>query len=85
MKEKDVAATSAALRKELTESIIKKIDQIRENIITGKGSDNSSYFQMLISIDEELDDVLLNWEYSSINPRLSFQEQYDLDDEDDDL
>lgn len=85
MKEKDVIAASAALKKELTDSIIKKIDMIRENIIIGKGSDDSSYFQTLISIDEELDDVLLNWEYSPINPRLSFQDQFDLDDEDDDF
>lgn len=84
MKEKEVAAASVALKKELTDSIIKKIDQIRENVITGKGSDKLSYFQTLISIDEELDDVLLNWEYSPISPRLSFQEQYDLDDDEDD-
>lgn len=84
MKEKDVAAASAALKKELTDSIIKKIDQIRENIVIGKGSDKSSYFQTLISIDEELDDVLLNWEYSPINIRLSFPGSDDLDDLDDD-
>lgn len=85
MKEKDISAASAALKKELTDSILKKLDSIRENVVLEKGSDKSSYFQMLIDINEELDDVLLNWEYSPINSRLSFQDQYDLEDEDDDF
>jgi hypothetical protein len=71
MKEKDISAASAALKKELTDSILKKLDSIRENVV--------------LDINEELDDVLLNWEYSPINSRLSFQDQYDLEDEDDDF
>ena len=38
---------------------------------------------MLIMIDEDLDDVLLNWEYDSINPNLSFNgDDDDLEDDD---
>jgi hypothetical protein len=84
MDEKEIAAASAALIKELHGSIFKKLDQIRENLTLMRGSDKPSYYQMLIDVDDELEEVLLNWHYSPINPRLSFQDQYDLDDEDDD-
>jgi hypothetical protein len=84
MNEKEIAGASSALKKELHDSIRKKLDQIRENLILEKGSDKPSYYQMLINVDEELDDVLLNWDYSPINPRLSFQDQYDLGDAEDD-
>ena len=83
MKEKDISARQAALNTALRDNILKKIDVIRENIAFDKGSDKPSYFQMLIMVDEDLDDVLLNWEYDSINPRLSFLDSDDLDDEDD--
>jgi hypothetical protein len=82
MKEKDISARQAALNTALRDTILKKIDTLRENIVFEKGSDKQSYFQMLIMIDEDLDDVLLNWEYDSINPRLSFLESDDLDDDD---
>jgi hypothetical protein len=82
MNEKDISARQAALNTALRDTILKKIDSLRENIVFGKGSDDSSYFQMLIMIDEELDDVLLNWEYESISSRPP--SQVDLDDEDDD-
>ena len=83
MKEKDIAAAALALKNELTSSIIKKLDQIRENIVLEKGSDNPAYYQLLINVDEELGDVILNWEYSPINPRLSFPDLDVLDDDDD--
>jgi hypothetical protein len=81
MKEKDIKATAAALEEELRKSIIKKIDSIRDAVLLQKGSNQSSYYQMLIMIDDDLDDVLLNWEYDSIDPRLSYDED-DLDDDD---
>lgn len=81
MKEKEISAATVALKKELTDSIISKLDQIREKIVTEQGSDKSSYFQMLVMVDEDLGDVLLNWEYDSINPRLSFLGEDDLDDD----
>ena len=69
MKEKEIAAASIALQEELKEQILKKIDTVRLNIIEGKGSNSDSYVQMLMMIDEDLDDVLLNWEYDSISSR----------------
>jgi hypothetical protein len=69
MKEKEIAAASIALQEELKEQILKKIDVVRLNIIEGKGSNSDSYVQMLMMIDEDLDDVLLNWEYDSISSR----------------
>jgi hypothetical protein len=69
MKEKEIAAASIALQEELKEQILKKIDAIRSNVIEDKGSTSDSYVQMLMMIDEDLDDVLLNWEYDSISSR----------------
>ncbi len=80
MKEKDISARQAALNKALIESITEKIDIIRENIIFEKGSDKSSYFQMLMMIDEDLDDVLLNWEYDSIRVKPVSQDDFEEDD-----
>ena len=82
MKEKEIKATSIALEEELKQSILKKLEVIKESVSLQKGSTSSSYYQMLIMIDDELDDVLLNWEYDSIDPRLSFHEDDDLDDDD---
>lgn len=84
MKEKDISARQLALNKSLIESITKKIDTIKENIIFEKGSDRSSYFQMLIMIDEDLDDVLLNWEYDAISTRTVLHDNFEDDDLDDD-
>ncbi len=82
MKEKDISATAAALEEELRKSIIKKLNTIRESITLQKGATQSSYYQMLIMIDDDLDDVLLNWDYDSIDPRLSNGDELDDDDED---
>ena len=80
MKEKEINAAAFALEEELRRSILKKLEVIKESVSLQKGSNNSSYYQMLIMIDDDLDDVLLNWEYDSIDPKLSFNE----DEEDDD-
>ena len=81
MKEKDISARQAALNVALRDNILKKIDTIRENIVFEKGSDKPSYFQMLIMVAEDLDDVLLNWEYEQLSSlSLPLDE---LDDEDD--
>ena len=80
MKEKDINATAVALEEELRKSIIKKLDTIKESVVLQKGSNQSSYYQMLMMIDDDLDDVLLNWEYDSIDPSLSFNRDDDEDD-----
>lgn len=82
MKEKDIKATAAALEEELRKSIIKKLDTIRESVLLQHGANQSSYYQMLIMIDDDLDDVLLNWDYDQINPNLN-SDRDDLDDDDD--
>ena len=82
MKEKDIHTTQFILKEKLRQTILKKLESIKDKITFEKGSDNSAYLQMLIMVNEDLDDVLLNWEYDSISPNLSFQD--DLDDIDDD-
>ena len=79
MKEKDINAAAVALEEELRKSIIKKLDTIKESVVLQKGSNQSSYYQMLMMIDDDLDDVLLNWEYDSIDPSLSFNREDDDD------
>jgi hypothetical protein len=83
MKEKDINATAGALNDALRKSILKKLDTIRESIVLQKGANQSSYYQMLMMIDDDLDDVLLNWEYDQISPILSSNREDELDDLDD--
>jgi hypothetical protein len=84
MNEKEISATSAALRSELTDRILRKIEIIRSKITEGEGSTKAAYVQMLIMIDEDLDDVLLNWEYDAISSK-RFGSLLDDFDEDDDF
>lgn len=46
----------------LEKEILSKIDEIRENIMIGKGPGEVAQIAMLDVINEELSDVLLNWE-----------------------
>ena len=88
MKEKDVSAVSVALREELVGRILGKIEAIKNNIDSGRGASQESYLQMLMMIDEDLDDVLLNWEYDMISSRRIssyLQDPIDDFDEDDDF
>ena len=66
-----------AIIEELRSSIIKKVDAIKERILLNRGSQQSDYLQILLMVDDELDDVLLNWESESLSA-VSF------DDDDDD-
>lgn len=76
MKEKEIIAAAAALESEVRASIVQKLDQIKEFITLRKGSTDSSYYQMLMMIDDDLDDVLLNWDYEKIDAN------FNLDDDD---
>jgi hypothetical protein len=69
--------TTEAVKEELKKSILTKVEAIKERIILGRGSQQSDYLQILLMIDDELDDVLLNWESESLSA-ISF----DDDDED---
>lgn len=82
MKEKEIIAAAAALESEVRSSIVQKLDQIKEFITLRKGSTDSSYYQMLMMIDDDLDDVLLNWDYEKIDANFNLDDDDDLDDED---
>jgi hypothetical protein len=66
-----------AIKEELKASIIKKVDAIKERILLSRGAQQPDYLQILLMIDDELDDVLLNWESESLSA-ISFED----DDED---
>jgi hypothetical protein len=67
MNEKSEMATRVALKKELHSDIIKKLSTIRENILDEKGPAGNAYIQMLININDDCDDLLLNWETSELD------------------
>ena len=66
-----------AVIEELRSSILKKTEAIKERILLSRGAQQPDYLQILLMIDDELDDVLLNWESDSLSA-ISF------DDDDDD-
>lgn len=88
MNEKSEIATRVALKKELHSSIIKKLSIIREKILNEEGPAGNTYIQMLMNINDDCDDLLLNWETSELDldkykvPGKEDEDEYD--DEDDD-
>ena len=53
----------AVVISELDKDILKKVKQIEENILTGKGPNQPMVkIEMLAMINDELSDVLLNWD-----------------------
>jgi hypothetical protein len=58
---------SESVKEKLKASIIQKADAIKDKILLSKGSQDSDYLQILIMVDDELDDVLLNWESEAIS------------------
>lgn len=50
------------VRKEIENEILAKVKKIEINILTGKGPDGYTKIEMLAIINDELSDVLLNWE-----------------------
>lgn len=63
------------LRKELETQILEKLRQIEAKVKKDMTS-HSENIQILISVSDELDDVLLNWQTGSISAL-----QFDLDDD----
>ena len=57
-----------ALKKELENSVFEKLKLIEEKILTKTSGSHSKDVQVLIMVNDELDDVLLNWEDSIILP-----------------
>ena len=58
---------SESIKEKLKASIIQKADAIKDKILLSKGSQDSDYLQILIMVDDELDDVLLNWESEALS------------------
>jgi len=50
------------LKKELKSQVLKQLEEIHRNVSSEKGSDSPEYFQMLMLLSDDLDDILLNWE-----------------------
>ena len=67
----------------LQKDILIKLDSIRDKVLSKNKSLDES-LQILISVDEELMDVILNWEDSAIPEMLKIRSINDLEDEDDD-
>jgi len=87
MNKAEISKLQTALVSELNESILKKIKEIEEKIILGTGSNRGDYLQVLTMVDDDLDDVLLNWETQAYTSRLFMSEDEMLDnflDEDED-
>lgn len=74
----------AALKKELIDSINAKLTNIQSKIDSGEGPSGSAYLQMLMNINDELDDVLLNWETNELDLDLYSINRGDRDDLDED-
>jgi hypothetical protein len=58
--------TKEDIIKELTKSIQDKLSQITENINLKKGPTGDPYIQLLMAVDDELEDILLNWSESDL-------------------
>ena len=65
----------------LQKDILIKLDSIRDKVLSKNKSLDES-LQILISVDEELMDVILNWEDSAIPEMLKIRSINDLEDED---
>lgn len=83
MDKNKISHLQTALYTELKESILKKVEEIKEKIVLQIGSDKHDYLQVLTMVDDDLDDVLLNWETSAFTSRLYMSEDDMLEDIDD--
>ena len=77
----ELIVKSQAIRKELETTILSKLEQIKEKILTHNYKTIGEEIQTLSIVHDDLDDVLLNWEISSIS---IFPTRLDALDEDDD-
>ena len=70
------------LRSKLETDILKKLESIRDKTLTLKSIDEFKDVQLLVIVNDELDDVLLNWQISGPLSAVSFDDLDDLDLED---
>ena len=50
------------VKTELEKDILKKLEEIKDNLLTKGMSDSLSHIEMLAMVNDELSDVLLNWD-----------------------
>lgn len=55
-----------AVRRELESLILKKLEAIKEKVLTHAEGTVGENIQILTMVSDELDDVLLNWEPSAL-------------------
>ena len=70
-----------ALKKELETTIFEKIKSIEEKVLTKTSGSHAKDVQILIMINDEIEDVLLNWEDSIILPTSESLDSFDEDDD----
>lgn len=70
------------VRLKLEKEILKKLESIREKVLTVKSTSEMKDAQLLIIVNDELDDVLMNWQISGPLSAVSFDDLDDLDLED---
>jgi hypothetical protein len=56
-----------AIRQELEKSALQKVKAIQEKILTHKSKYAAEDIQILTMVNDELEDILLNWEVESIS------------------
>ena len=72
--------------KELEKEILGKLKAIEEKVLTSKLDEPLENLQVLLMVNDELDDVLLNWQTSQLGVRQFGDDHFDdLDDQDDDF
>lgn len=74
--------SSHDIRPKIEGLILQKLDKIRENVRTSALSESKTDLQILLMVNDELDDVLLNWQISGPIGAVSFDDLDDFDFED---
>lgn len=68
------------VRKELEADILNKLNKIKDLVITGSPQESLKYIEVLAMANDELSDVLLNWEPRVLENDLDgIDDMFDLD------
>ena len=68
--------------KEIEKEILSKLKAIEEKVLTNKLEEATENLQVLLMVNDELDDVLLNWQTGQIGVRQFGDDHFDdLDDD----
>lgn len=71
-----------AAKLELETTILKKLEAVRDRVKNHSYETIGEHVQVLVMVNDELDDVLMNWEVG-IFPADSILDDLDLDEDDD--